>query len=65
VRLDPANDKAQYLLGSLLVMRRSTLGEGVAHLERALPSIPAARANLELARRQLEKEAGTAPAKTP
>jgi tetratricopeptide (TPR) repeat protein len=65
VRLEPANDKAQYMLGTLLVMERSTLREGVAHLERALPSIPAARANLDLARRQLEKPAGTAAAKTP
>lgn len=63
VRLDPANDKSQYLLGTLLVMERSTLREGVAHLERALPSIPAARANLDRARRQLEKEAGTAAAR--
>jgi tetratricopeptide (TPR) repeat protein len=65
VRLDPANDKAQYMLGTLLVMQRSTLREGVAHLERASPSIPAARANLDQARRQLEKDAGTAAAKTP
>jgi hypothetical protein len=50
-------------LGTLLVMERSTLREGVAHLERALPSIPAARANLDRARRQLEKEAGTAAAR--
>ncbi len=64
VRLDPANDKAQYILGTLLVMQGSTLREGVAHLQRALPAIPAARANLDLARRQLEK-AGTAAAKTP
>jgi tetratricopeptide (TPR) repeat protein len=65
VRLDPANDKSQYMLGTLLVMARSTLREGVAHLQRASPSIPAARANLDLALRQLEKEAGTAAAKTP
>ena len=65
VRLDPANDKAQYMLGSLLVMERSTLREGITHLERALPSIPAAKKNLDLARRQLEKEPGTAAAKTP
>jgi tetratricopeptide (TPR) repeat protein len=65
VRLDPASDKAQYLLGTLLVMRRSTLREGVAHLQRALPSIPAARTNLDLARRQLEKEAESMAAKTP
>ena len=55
VRLDPSNDKAQYMLGTLLVMERSTLREGVAHLKRALPTIPAAQANLDLARRQLEK----------
>ena len=65
VRIDPANDKAHYLLGTLLVMRGSTLREGVAHLERALPAIPAARANLDLARHQLEKDAATASAKTP
>jgi tetratricopeptide (TPR) repeat protein len=65
VRLDPANDKAQYMLGSLLVMEWSTLREGIAHLERALPSIPAAKTNLDMARRQLEKQAGTAAAKTP
>ncbi len=65
VRLDPANNKAHFVLGSLLVTQRSTRREGVAHLERALPSIPAAKGNLELARRQLEKDAAVTASKTP
>jgi hypothetical protein len=45
-------------------MEWSTLREGIAHLERALPSIPSAKGNLDIARRQLEKPVGTL-AKTP
>jgi tetratricopeptide (TPR) repeat protein len=65
VRLDPANDKAHYMLGTLLVMDKNTLHEGVVHLERAVASVPSAQANLNMARRQLEKESGAALRKTP
>ena len=55
VRLEPGNDKAHYLLGILLVRDWRTLREGITHLERAVESVPAAQANLDLAERALEK----------
>jgi tetratricopeptide (TPR) repeat protein len=53
VRLEPGNDKAQYMLGTLLVRDWRTLREGITHLERAVESVPAAQANLDLAKRAL------------
>ena len=53
VRSDPGNDKAHYLLGTLLVMHRATIEEGIRQLERAADTVPSARANLEAARNAL------------
>jgi tetratricopeptide (TPR) repeat protein len=55
VRLEPGNDKAHYLLGTLLVRDWRTLREGITHLERSVESVPAAQANLDLAKRALAK----------
>jgi tetratricopeptide (TPR) repeat protein len=55
VRLEPGNDKAHYLLGALLVRDWRTLREGIAHLERAVESLPAAQASLNLAKAALAK----------
>jgi len=60
VRLDPASAPAHYLLGSFLERDRRTLGEAIAHLEIAARSMPAARAELDRARRESAK-AGTNP----
>ena len=53
VRLDPGNNKAHYMLGSLLVLDRTTLPEGITHLERAVETVPAAQKNLEKAKQLL------------
>jgi len=53
VRLEPGNDKAHYLLGTLLVTNGRTLREGITHLERAVQSVPAAQANLDKAKKAL------------
>jgi len=53
VRLEPGNDKAHYLLGTLLVMNGRTLREGITHLERAVQSVRAAQANLDKAKKAL------------
>jgi cytochrome c-type biogenesis protein CcmH/NrfG len=55
VRLEPGNDKAHYLLGTLLVRDWRTLREGITQLERALASVPAAQVNLDLAKQVLAK----------
>jgi tetratricopeptide (TPR) repeat protein len=56
VRIDPANDKARYLLGSLLVMDAGTIREGIAHLERAVDTVPAAQVNLDRAKKALANQ---------
>lgn len=55
VYLEPGNGKAHYLLGTLLARDWRTLQEGMAHLERAVESVPAAQANLDLAKKALAK----------
>jgi tetratricopeptide (TPR) repeat protein len=55
VRLEPGNDKAHYLLGVLLMRDWRTLQEGITHLQRAVPSVPAAQANIDLAKKLLAK----------
>jgi tetratricopeptide (TPR) repeat protein len=47
LRADPANAHAHYLLGTLLLLDRRTVPEGVRHLERAAAQIPSARAALD------------------
>lgn len=55
VRLEPGNDKARYMLGSLLVMDWRTIREGITHLERVVGSVPAAQAGLDGAKKTLSK----------
>jgi len=55
VRLEPGNDKARYLLGSLLVMDWRTIREGITQLERVVGSVPAAQASLDGAKKTLSK----------
>jgi tetratricopeptide (TPR) repeat protein len=55
VRLEPGNDRAHYLLGTLLVRDWRTLREGITQLKRALQSVPAAQVNLDLAKQALAK----------
>ena len=55
VRLDQGNDKAHYLLGTLLVMDWRTIREGVTQLERVVATVPAAQANLDRAKKALAK----------
>lgn len=55
VRLEPGNDKARYMLGTLLVMDWRTIREGITQLERVTGSVPAAQANLDVAKRMLSK----------
>ena len=55
VRLDPANDKARYMLGTLLAMDWRTIHEGIQQLERVVETVPAARANLDGAKKALAK----------
>ncbi len=50
VRLDPSNAQAQYLLGNLLATDPRTIGESVAHLERAADAMPVAREALQKVR---------------
>jgi tetratricopeptide (TPR) repeat protein len=52
LRLDPSCVQAHYLLGSVLALDRRTRVEGIQHLEIAARTIPAAQAELELARRE-------------
>lgn len=55
VRLEPGNDKARYMLGTLLVMDWRTIREGITQLERVVESVPAAQVNLDAARKTLAK----------
>jgi tetratricopeptide (TPR) repeat protein len=55
VGLDSGNDKAHYLLGTLLVMDWRTIREGITHLERVVETLPSAQANLDAARKALAK----------
>jgi tetratricopeptide (TPR) repeat protein len=53
LQADPGSPKLHYLLGSLLALDPSTRRESIAHLELAARTLPAARQNLEAARREL------------
>jgi tetratricopeptide (TPR) repeat protein len=52
LRIDPSSAPAHYLLGSFLVHDRRTRAEGIQHLEVAARTMPAAKADLERARRE-------------
>ena len=52
LRLDPSSIPAHYLLGSFLAQDRQTRAEGIQHLEVAAAAMPAARAELDRARRE-------------
>ncbi len=51
LRLDPSSMPAHYLLGSFLAQDKRTRAEGIQHLEVAAAAMPAARAELDRARR--------------
>jgi cytochrome c-type biogenesis protein CcmH/NrfG len=57
LQIDPASARAQYLLGSLLAANRSTLAEGVRHLEQAARTMPTAQTALQRAQREMAQTA--------
>jgi tetratricopeptide (TPR) repeat protein len=57
IELDPQYAPAHYMLGGVLGKDPRTLSEAVSHLEQAAQTIPAARAALEQAKRDLDTDA--------
>jgi tetratricopeptide (TPR) repeat protein len=58
LRMDPANPSAHYVLGTVLANNPKTLREGIAHLEKAAPTITVARLNLRRAKAALARVTG-------